>query len=36
MSSPSGKPLTTAGVKAIVKEVTGHEATRVVGQVIII
>lgn len=32
MQPSNGKPLTQAGVKAIVKEVTGHDATRVLGQ----
>lgn len=31
MQPSNGKPLTQAGVKAIVKEVTGHDATRVLG-----
>lgn len=36
MRNPNGQPLTQEGVKAIVKEVTGQDASKVLGQVCLI
>lgn len=33
MRNPNGQPLTQEGVKAIVKEVTGQDASKMLGKV---